>query len=58
METEARLNWVTLGDRNTCFFHMSARLHNNKNHIQKVMQKEICLKTPNGIKDRAFNFFS
>lgn len=41
---KARLNWVILGDRNTCFFYMSARLHNNKNHIQKVMQNEICLK--------------
>jgi len=47
-----------MGDKNTCFFHLSASLRNGRNHISKIELNDTFLVSPNDIKEGAVNFFS
>ncbi|XP_073260583.1 uncharacterized protein [Populus alba] len=55
---KARQSWLKLGDRNTRFFHISAKVRGCKNYIRQLTYNEKILSSPNEIKEGAKAYFS
>lgn len=55
----ALLMWVQDGDRNSRFFHNSARIHNHNNRISSIINEEgLMLVDPDHIEDAFITFYS
>jgi hypothetical protein len=47
-----------LGDKNTCFFHISAKVRGCKNYIRQIIYNGKILSSPTKIKEGAKAYFS
>lgn len=55
---KSRQNWCKLGDRNTKFFHLAAKVRTSRDYITKITHDGITHNTPQGIKNAVVSFFS
>ena len=55
---KSRKNWCKLGDRNTKFFHLAAKVRTSRDYITKITHDGITHNTPQGIKNVVVSFFS
>ena len=55
---KARQSWFKLGDRNTRFFHISAKVRGCKNYIRQLTYNGKILSSPNDLKEGAKAYFS
>lgn len=54
---KSRLNWLRVGDKNSCFFHKVCKVRESRNNLANLIFDGVCISNPKAIKLAIFNHF-
>ena len=55
---KSRINWLQCGDKNTRFFHTTAKIRKRNNNVEKLMHKDRLVTDKQEIRKLVFDHFS